>query len=259
MSISLNDYLSSLQEDGRELKPLPLCHTTMEFYFFEIITNHRLRAEKPCPVFKEMLVFFFYGKAKYIPRKYVREGGNRFLPVTMLFNMEQFGNASPKRMLPFDSGGFDLYRLQVKPIDYYVVPSPSVGAVKKYISGIYGTNEQYLTRKMKPDAVSEDSLWYAVKEIKYLHDHPPGEDVGNQAYTIEIQFEDTGDVWAEPHAIVIPHRMFTSTAMMDKIRECISTQNIVPYAIDTEEAGEDIMYEYKVMGGKVAKYVRDNY
>lgn len=259
MSISLNDYLSSLQEDGgRELKPLPLCHTTMEFYFFEIISSHRIKAEKLCPVFKEMLVFFFYGKAKYVPREFIREGGNRYLPVTMLFNMEQFGSVSPKRMLPFDSGGFELYKLKVKPIDFYVVPSPSVDAVKKYIAGIYGTNEKYLTKKMKSDAVSEDSLWYAVKEIKHLHDHPI-EGVGNQAYTIEIQFEDTGDIWAEPHAVVIPYRMFSSDSMMDEIRKCITTQKILYYSIDTQEAGEDIVYEYKAMGARVASYIKDNY
>src|ERR1700689_2654259 len=91
---------------GADLGLLPIFHTTDENGLFGIIKEQRLEPNT-CPVTKEDLVFFFYGKSNYRNR----DAGDKYdelnLPVTFMFNLRMDGKKtiSFKRFFPFDSGG----------------------------------------------------------------------------------------------------------------------------------------------------------
>jgi hypothetical protein len=252
--ISLEAFLEPLENGTGDIQLLPICHTTREYHFFEIASKRVFQADPDCEPFKNV-IYFFYGKAKYLPAEDAKNGYKRYLPVTMIFELNNV--PLPKRMLPFDSGGFERYNLEVRPIDYYVINAPSAEKIKKYITTLFGSNKRYLARKITKH-LDKDGICYALKELEFLYDHPSS-NFGEQAYTVELQYEDNNEFWIDPKAVVVPFRIFTSNKQMEIIKKNLANVEILSYKVSSPykvSAESDVIAnEYFEMQKKVNKYI----
>lgn len=184
---------------------LPLCHTTTEGSFYNILECGQLSATEIDPIYKEPLIYFFYGMASYIvgktPNNY--EGDP---PITFLFAIDNFKTSQLKRILPFDSGGFDKYKVKKGYTrENFSCNSPHAASLQGIIKLLYGNNESYLKTKIAKDSILDKSQFcWVLREFVRIHDNAKtNQNYGYQAFSVELQFVPNIDF--NPTYIVLPY------------------------------------------------------
>jgi hypothetical protein len=87
---------------------LPLAHSTDWARFVAITQAGYFSSPTPCPVYGEILLYTFYGRAAY---RFKEDGVAYSTPSysPVCFILKPTLTALARRILPFDSGGFDKY------------------------------------------------------------------------------------------------------------------------------------------------------
>lgn len=139
--LSLREYVSASR---LAQPPLPLMHTTDGFSFKKILKSSALSPVR-CPLFRERLLYLFYGCPAYRPNPHsLPTSVPGYLPVCLIFAPKC---ASIKRIYPFDSGAFSkgLYRRhlpsRVARARFELERSPDTPG--RFVHAFYGTNENY--------------------------------------------------------------------------------------------------------------------
>lgn len=190
------------------LQALPLCHTTTEGFVVNIIHAKNLASKKQCNVWNEYLVYFFYGKASYLTQNEI-ENYTDNPPITLLFEVDE--NLSMRRALPFDSGGFNRYKIRPGYTkENFAHHHPNVSTLKGLVKLLYQDNMRYLKDQVSlTDLERFENICSEAQEIKrvYIKAKQNGGDFGKQIYSIEVQYEDK--VKFDPKYIIMPYN-FTS-------------------------------------------------
>ncbi len=143
------EYVEKHPPHSREL---PLVHTTECHHLNSIVVGNTIDLHK-CPVFKEPLVYLFYGRPAYRdPRKTTPIKDIAFCPVCFVFRPQAM--LSITRVYPFDTGASQrgLYEPEVltsKALVAYAVRS-AIESAQRIIECFFETNESYLGNQARP-------------------------------------------------------------------------------------------------------------
>lgn len=200
---SFSDYIQKQSMGSREL---PLVHTTEYFRLASIQTSNMLQPSD-CAIFKEPLLYFFYGRPAYRDSSQTmptRDVG--FYPICFVFRPATICKKA-KRLYPFDTGAsqYGLYEPDVKRTEAlasYRVLEIAENA-RKIVSSFFETDEQYLSNKPKR------SLHFASDESdveSYYHLISGGGDPNcdDRCSAVEIQIAERLDIRHGIIAVALP-------------------------------------------------------
>ncbi len=132
---------------------LPLMHTTKTRHVPGVIRDGGL-IPRQCPEFLEELAYLFYGRPAYRGRRKAGERkGMPIAPTCFILSFDAVGD--PKRLYPFDTGGYPIYCTQVKgllPRGAFELDAIKLEA-RKVPFLFFGDNTRYFNGKMLPPAM----------------------------------------------------------------------------------------------------------
>lgn len=174
--------------------PLPLCHTSMGTGLPTLLTTFRLEPQKgnrPYP--EEPLVFFFYGKASYSRRRYVKDVIDlSFLPGTFIYAFPDIlQHHKPVRLFPFDSGAYAAYGLTEEEVIKFALTGEYDVLLRQLVKLLFGNNNNYLVSSMSVNGFSFEDCAVFKKILQLFRDVLEGKtdiEYGHQAFTFELQF-----------------------------------------------------------------------
>ena len=236
----INTIKDLVEHSDIELKEdtiLPICHTSRwDILINDIIPNgNKLRPTEEND-YGEELLFFFYGKAKYIPENDVKNIYEVYDPFTLVFNLKD-NVREIHRLVVFDSGGFPKYKIGIRREHFELIDCDE-NILKKLVTIFFGNNDNYLDGKMSPVLNPSDFPFCgAFKEYCILGENvnktqKPTE-YGEQAITFEIQFKEF-KLDESLVAAVIPDIAFSSEASKKQCRTVFGDIKFEPYTTDTQ-------------------------
>lgn len=215
----LQTYLGRFSD---KTQSLPLIHTTSTNAFREIVSEKAIKAHKECDVFKEWLIYLFYGRPAYKVR--VNEADQQvtdeYLPVAFIVRPDAVTNV--KRVFPFDSGTFDndaylsVHHKTAKLSDFEL--EPSLIAARRVVKAFFGTNQNYVLGeatsrgKLNPLDHPEASAYFSL--VEGVADRS----VDDRRYSIEIQTLDPLYLATDILAVVMPHTWLKSRTVRSLLR-----------------------------------------
>lgn len=186
---SFADFLMS--NSIEEATPLPLVHTTRSFNLSRIMKDSQISTQE-CDVFRgEQLNYFFVGRPSY---KYeIEDSSNHWmLPTAFVVN---FNVVKPKRVFPFDSGGFRRRKMPKyiaeMEMDFFEASSVE-SAPSKIIGAFFRDPSSYMAFKGRPEAEFSaqfllsplDAEIHALRELSTDVKQPTFDD---RQFTVEVQ------------------------------------------------------------------------
>jgi hypothetical protein len=200
---SFSDYI---QKQAMASVELPMVHTTEYFRLAAIQATSTLQAS-PCKVFKEPLLYFFYGRPAYRDASQItpaRDVG--FYPICFVFRPDIISKKA-KRLYPFDTGASQagLYEPAIKPIkalaNYPVLAV--LESARKIVRCFFETDEKYLSNKPKPGLLfsSAESDAQSYYELINGGGDP---DCDDRCSAVEIQIAECLDIRQGIMAVVLP-------------------------------------------------------
>ena len=211
-----SDYIDKQAPTPGEL---PLVHTTEYFRLASIHSSNTL-TPRDCKIFKEPLLYFFYGRPAY--RDSTKTTPTRdvgFYPICFVFGPGTIIKKA-KRVYPFDSGASQdgLYEPAIKRADAlagYLVP-PLAESARKIVTSFFDTDLGYLAgsaRSTLTFASSESEAESYHRLIKGGGD-PKCDD---RCSAVEIQITDCLDIRQDLKAIVLPTCFLEDAALAHAI------------------------------------------
>jgi hypothetical protein len=190
---------------------LPLVHITRAYAFDEMLVEGLLKPTD-CEIFKEPLIYLFYGKPAYR----AKNGNNARLefewPIVFVFHPDKVGTI--KRVFPFDTGAFErriyseFFDSNSKIVDFEL--EPSLASAQKVVGAFYRNHKEYY------DGASRKNVEIGIRQFEAQGIHelsrvPGTKEVGANAKvrderssSIEIQLSDPIDFTENLLAVVIP-------------------------------------------------------
>jgi hypothetical protein len=183
-------YFRSAIENVSELPPiLPLVHTCDCYTLREIISSKIIKPTL-CPVFKEELVYYFYGRPSYrVSDKGLAFNTSSVYPACLIIQPEEVKSIT--RIFPFDSGAYaaGLYSNYLhknsKQEDYLL--DSNYPFVQKFVKFFYDNNQNYFDGKSTLQKSTIQPCAYELESIYSLINVTHGEIFDNRCYTIELQ------------------------------------------------------------------------
>ncbi|MBW8038458.1 MAG: hypothetical protein FVQ85_00480 [Planctomycetes bacterium] len=205
-----------------KLKLLPFFHSVEALRAGNIFADGSLKL-RTCPVFKEPLVYLFYGRPAY---KVGFDKGSRgqgdlfYCPVVFVLKPNNIPLSPIKRIYPFDTGAFeDKYRDLVPPefsFERFFLGTSNV-MTKKLIKFFFGSNEDYFRGKtcLQKNAVE----WNQMEARSYLNIlHMVGtSSFDDRAYTAEYQLGSDVDLAANILAVAMPEEALDAPDIYDLV------------------------------------------
>ena len=205
-SNSMMKYIQEHVDDSTNLpETLPLMHSCDGFDCERIIQDTQLKPMM-CPVFKEDLLYFFYGKAAYPigeKEKYKRTDA-LCCPVCFIVDIEK---VDIYRVFPFDTGAYDakmytqFIHRNMEMREFEIDNNSS--AIRAYISVIFGDNKRYLSGI---SAENETENTYVKALLKMLSANGAFE-IDERSNTIEVICKKAVDISKEIKGIVLPESL----------------------------------------------------
>jgi len=207
-SLVSDAYFRATIEKVSDLPPiLPLVHTCDGHTLREIISSKKIKPTL-CPVFKEDLVYYFYGRPSYrMNDKGLAFNTSSVYPVCLIIHPEEVKGIA--RIFPFDSGAYaaGLYSKYLhknsKHDDYLF--DLNYPFVQKFVKYFYDTNQNYFDGKSTIQRSTIQPCAYELETIYSLINVAHGEGFDDRCYTIEVQSSSPAEINNSAlKAIVIP-------------------------------------------------------
>jgi hypothetical protein len=188
--------------------PLAWCHSTDAFAFRAIMEQGRFTPTL-CPVFKESLLYFFYGRPAYKKNEVESIGGSARSPVIFVFNPTLV--RSGLRVHPFDTGAFEggRYKKWMHPamrLEDFEMPCEE-HAPLRHVNSFYKSADDYLNiNPSKP--LKKYSGELEVNSLVALLLDTSAEDADDRKLALELQIKE--EISLDPHvlmAVVFPDEM----------------------------------------------------
>ena len=139
-------FAKSLDGSAPAEPELPLIHTTTSRRLATIAESGIL-SPRPCAIFREPILYLFYGRPSYRDATSLPQRDINFCPVCFIFRPETVSK-NLARIYPFDTGASvdEMYKPEINPdeaLEKYVLPSTILSA-QKVIEKFFDTNQQYI-------------------------------------------------------------------------------------------------------------------
>jgi hypothetical protein len=200
---SFSDYIAKQPMSSVEL---PMVHTTEYFRLGAIQANNSLQVSA-CKVFKEPLLYFFYGRPAYRDATQIiptRDVG--FYPICFVFHPGTICKKA-KRVYPFDSGASQsgLYEPAINRTealaDYPV--AAVIESARRLVSCFFETEEQYLSNNPKPGLRFSSAEGDAESYYELINGGGRS-DCDDRCSAVEIQIAECLDLREDIMAVVLP-------------------------------------------------------
>lgn len=205
-------------------KPLPLIHSTTGYHARAIAASDSISATK-CEVFQnENLNYFFVGRPAYKAR--VGKGESHHWQLPVVFVLQYDAVAVPKRVFPFDSGGFAKGRfpeyikmMKLEDFECSGVPHAQERIIGSFFSG---PGDYFQVKPRSPDSFSAafplNAFDQEVEAVQLLSFERHDPDIDDRRITIEIQSaSDLLLTATHPLAVIAPYNYLEVAAFRDKI------------------------------------------
>jgi hypothetical protein len=200
---SFSDYV---QKQAMSPGELPVVHTT-EYHRLPAIQASNMLNAATCKVFKEPLLYFFYGRPAYRDDSQIKPARDvGFYPICFVFGSGAIGSQA-KRVFPFDTGAGQsgLYEPAIKRSvavsDYQLLTA--VESAKKIVGGFFDTDEEYLSNNPKGGLVFSSTEAEAQSYYRLINGG--GDPECDDRYSaIEIQLGSNIDIRDDIMAVVLP-------------------------------------------------------
>lgn len=214
MSHPIADYVAAASPATPRL---PLVHGT-DIYHFKAIVECNALTPTPCDVFKQDLVYLFYGRPSY--RVGVRSEARRdqlYNPACIVFKPDL--PAKIARVFPFDTGAFHagLYKAflhhSMTLADFEVGNSSDSPA--QIVAAFFGTNDRYYKGQLVPPSVAISAF-----EVQVYYDmvgSTGASATDDRASTIEIQTADAISISGNVLGVVLPTPAMDNPAIANLI------------------------------------------
>jgi len=183
-------YFRSTIETVSDLPPImPLVHTCDCYTLRNIISSKKI-IPTLCPVFKEELIYYFYGRPSYrVNDKGLAFNTSSVYPACLIIQPDEVKSIT--RIFPFDSGAYaaGLYSNHLhknsKQEDYLF--DSNYVFVQKFVKFFYDTNQNYFDGKTTLQKSTIQPCAYELETIYSLINVSHGEHFDDRCYTIEVQ------------------------------------------------------------------------
>jgi hypothetical protein len=208
---------------------LMLTHITSHAVMLKVCRTGEFDSATDCPVYKERLLYTFYGRPAYrMPDRGVAYHDVIYAPTCFLVKPSRIGKA--KRMLPFDSGGFDRYgpamhHSWVKD-DFEITTSES--RVSTIVETFWGDDRSYFGAKAVPGLSFSPSLEKLTQYYRLLSNQLT-QTFDSRCSSIEVQFPAPLLLEDSIEAIVVPDAALDKD-LTDLVRRLGA--NLVTYEYD---------------------------
>ncbi len=168
---------------------MPFMHTT-DTYKFRNVMKEQILHKSYCDVFKEDLLYFFYGRPAYRVNEEKKAGNNPSnLPFCLIIRPDTVGDL--KRIYPFDTGAFKLGAFDEYIHDdmknhnsFYL--GNSLDIPPKVVNTFFGGNKEYYFGEVKQDlTIDFDDL--EVQAYYNIIKDTGASIFDDRRYTIEVQ------------------------------------------------------------------------
>ena len=202
----MTSFSDFVQKQAMSPGELPMVHTTKYFLLPDIQTSNTLQVTT-CKVFKEPLLYFFYGRPAYRDDSQVRPTRNvGFYPICFVFRGGTIGSKA-KRVYPFDTGAGQsgLYEPAIKKSvalsDYELLTA--IESARRIVGGFFDTDDKYLSNNPKSGLVFSSTEVQAQSYYKLINGG--GDPQCDDRYSaVEVQLGSSIDIRDSILAVVLP-------------------------------------------------------
>ena len=186
-----------------------------------MLIDGKIKATTLCPVFSELLVYFFYGRPAYkVSVAEDQRVTDEYLPIALIFEGSAISNIS--RIFPFDTGAFpkEAYKPALhKDVDMTEFQvDPTLEAAQRIVAAFFGSNDNYVlgdpTSTPPPNFFDEPEAF----AHRYIIDGAVKIGTDDRRYTVELQTKDEIALAGELKAVIVPHTMLTSKTLQNFLR-----------------------------------------
>ena len=228
---------------------LPLIHTSRCEFLPSIISTGTLEP-RPCEVFKESLLYLFYGRPAYRSTKGTKSGEPIALcPVCFVFKPRTVSR-SVQRIYPCDSGAVAHDRLipEITAADLNrLAVEPQIENARRIVSLLFQSNRDYFIGKV----VSGKTFDVGTSEARFysLLQRPGPVDYDDRKSAIEVQVDHSISLAEQLLYVVLPKEFLEEPAIQNAI---INVWNCDPITYPTFNGDAPAVY-YAVVRQKVAE------
>jgi hypothetical protein len=228
---------------------LPLIHTSRCEYFTSIITTGTLEP-RPCAVFKESLIYLFYGRPAYRSTKGSKSGEPVALcPVCFVFKPRTVSR-SLYRIYPCDSGAVahDLFKPEITAADLMsLAVDPLIENARRMVSLLFEHNSDYFVGRV----VGGKSFSAGTVEARFycLLQRPGPVDYDDRRSAIEVQVDHSVSLLEQLLFVVLPNEFLQDPPIRNAI---INVWNCDPITYPTFYGDAPANY-YTVVRQEVTK------
>lgn len=232
-SVRLSNLLKGVNVMGTEL---PLIHITDAYSFTSILAPGKLEP-RPCKIFGEDLVYFFYGRPSYRTKHKGSNYVNANLPVVMIFHPSLICS-NIKRVFPFDTGAFciglysDFFHPNSK-LEHFEV-DPSVEGAQRVVAYFYRDNSEYYYGGSRKNVEIPSLNFEAEGIFEMARTSAGGKPDGTfnpdlRSSSVEIQIDKTVDVTNSLLGLIVPQIFFDDAGAKKSISD-ISPKYLESYS-----------------------------
>jgi hypothetical protein len=215
----MTSFCDYVQKQAMSPTELPLVHTTSYDRLPAIQTSNTLHAAS-CKVFKEPLLYFFYGRPAYRDDSQIaptRDIG--FYPICFVFRSGTIGSKA-KRVYPFDTGAGHSGRYEpaikrsIVVSDYQLLTE--VESARKIVGAFFDTDKKYLSNDPKSGLVFSSTEAHAQSFYELIKGGgDPGCD--DRYSTVEVQLGGSVDIRDGIIAVVLPTSFLDDAKLAETI------------------------------------------
>jgi hypothetical protein len=207
---------------------------------------------------EEALLFFTYGRNTFIPKNKQNLENDVYPPLAFLFDMRQLG-FNPKRMLPFDSGAFDKYKLaQGIELERFELGDPSKEDSLKLVVLLYKNYQNYIGYKHDfLHFVKKYNLFPELRVLNEMYSKQMTEssEIGPQGRSIEIQYN--CPVSLQPLLILYPHIYAGEAYDPGQLMLAFPDIDILMYTSSTPAGGGPKVYR-NFINDTIEEYIKNH-
>jgi hypothetical protein len=229
---NFRDLIDCVEDDQIKDEPLlPITHIPKWHKMNDILRAGRLKPFKGSKYYEEEdLIFFTYGRNSFMPKNVRGMANEAMAPIALVFNLQSIGK-SPIRILPFDSGGFEFYKLEegYTPKDFEI-PVKCNEDLQKLVCILFRNYRKYLKYEHEfKDLIPSLPAFPQIKGLHSLYETQANTttEIGKQGRSIELHFD--SEILLKPLLVIVPHNYWTDKNGKEQLELMFPGTAIEPY------------------------------